>query len=110
MAPVVGYFRPTSWLAGPGNRARPGRRDDRPLPTPSRGSCQTQRMPIIQVHNASPSSIEKKRELVAALTATYAQVMGIRPDTIRVILHEVPRKNWSVAGVTLAASGQDEAV
>ena len=50
-------------------------------------------MPLIQVHNASPSSTEKKRQLLAALTATYAEVMEIRPDTIRVILHELPREN-----------------
>lgn len=65
-------------------------------------------MPLIQVLNASPSSTEKKRELLAALTTTYADVMGIRPDTIRVVLHELPRENWSVAGVTLTDSGQDE--
>lgn len=67
-------------------------------------------MPLIQVSNASPSSSEKKRELLAALTETYASVMGIRPDTIRVILTEVSRENWSVAGVTLAESGQDESI
>lgn len=65
-------------------------------------------MPVIQVLNASPASTDKKRELLAALTATYAEVMEIRPDTIRVVLHEVPRENWSVAGVTLADSGQNE--
>lgn len=47
-------------------------------------------MPLIQVLNASPSSTEKKRQLLASLTATYAEVMEIRPDTIRVILHELP--------------------
>ncbi|WP_354248350.1 tautomerase family protein [Arthrobacter sp. UYEF20] len=67
------------------------------------------RMPLIQVLNASPASTEKKRQLLAALTATYAEVMEIRPDTIRVVLHELPRENWSVAGVTLADSGQNEA-
>ena len=65
-------------------------------------------MPLIQVLNATPSTIAKKRELLAALTATYADVMNIRPDTIRVILHELPRENWSVAGTTLADSGQNE--
>ena len=65
-------------------------------------------MPIIQVHNAS--SKEKKRELLAGPTATYAQVMGIRPDPVCVVLHEVPRENWSVGGITVAASGQNEAV
>ncbi|WP_442784517.1 tautomerase family protein [Arthrobacter sp. MP_M7] len=35
----------------------------------------------------------KKRQLLTALTATYAEVMEIRPDTIRVVLHELPREN-----------------
>ncbi|MHA7198620.1 tautomerase family protein [Arthrobacter alkaliphilus] len=67
-------------------------------------------MPLIQAHSASPFSTEKKRQLLAALTATYAEVMEIRPDTIRVILHELPRENWSVGGITLADSGQNESV
>lgn len=75
-----------------------------------RGGCHYVGMPLIQVHNASPSSTEKKRQLLAALTATYAEVMEIRPDTIRVILHELPRENWSVAGITLADSGQNESL
>ncbi|MFM9429807.1 tautomerase family protein [Arthrobacter sp. MP_2.3] len=52
----------------------------------------------------------KKRQLLTALTATYAEVMEIRPDTIRVVLHQLPRENWSVAGVTLADSGQNESI
>lgn len=82
-------------------------------PGPTRSSaerCHNLWMPLIQVLNASPSSTEKKRQLLAALTATYAEVMEIRPDTIRVILHELPRENWSVAGITLAESGQNESV
>lgn len=67
-------------------------------------------MPLIQVINASPSSTAKKRQLLAELTATYARVMGIRPDSIRVTLQELPRENWSVAGITLADSGQDESM
>lgn len=67
-------------------------------------------MPLIHVLNASPSSTEKKRQLLAALTATYAEVMEIRPDTIWVVLHELPRENWSVAGVTLADSGHNESI
>lgn len=65
-------------------------------------------MPLIHVLNASPSDTETKRILIAELTASYAKVMKIRPDTIRVIVQELPRENWGVAGVTLADSGQDE--
>lgn len=45
---------------------------------------------------------------MASLTATYAEVMEIRPDKICDILNDVPRENCSVAGVTLADSGQVE--
>ena len=46
-------------------------------------------MPIIQVLNASPSDPERKRILVARLTETYAEVMHIRSDTIRVLIQEL---------------------
>ena len=62
-------------------------------------------MPRIPVLTASPCSTDEKR-----LAATYAEVMEIRPDTIRVLVHEIPRENWSVAGVTLADSGQNESI
>ncbi|MGO4807947.1 4-oxalocrotonate tautomerase family protein [Arthrobacter sp. 2MCAF15] len=67
-------------------------------------------LPLIQILNASPSTTAKKRELLPELTATYARVMGIRPDTIRVTVQELPRENWSVPGITLADSGQDESM
>ncbi|GLC62586.1 hypothetical protein PLESTB_001916500 [Pleodorina starrii] len=53
---------------------------------------------------------ERKRELIAELTNTYARVMNMRPDTIRVVIEEFPRENWGVAGVTLADSGQNESL
>jgi 4-oxalocrotonate tautomerase len=67
-------------------------------------------MPVIHVLNASPRDADTKRELVAELTATYARVMRMRPDTIRVVIQEIPRENWGVGGVTLADSGQDESL
>lgn len=67
-------------------------------------------MPLIHVLNATPASVDRKRELIAELTATYARVMHMRPDTIRVVIDEVSRENWGVGGVTLADSGQDESL
>ena len=67
-------------------------------------------MPLIHVLNATSSTTARKRELIAELTATYARVMQMRPDTIRVVIDELPRENWGVGGVTLADSGQDESL
>ena len=35
-------------------------------------------MPMIHVFNATASSVERKRELIAELTTTYARVMNAR--------------------------------
>jgi 4-oxalocrotonate tautomerase len=67
-------------------------------------------MPIIHVLNASAADRAQNAELIARLTDTYAEVMKIRPDTIRVLIQELPRENWGVAGVALADSGQDESI
>lgn len=67
-------------------------------------------MPLIHVLNASPRDTDTKRRLIAELTETYARVMHMRPDTIRVIIEEIPRENWGVGGITLADSGQDESL
>ena len=63
-------------------------------------------MPLIHVINATPSTTARKRELIAELTATYARVMQVRPDTIRIVIDELPREDWGVGGVTLADSGR----
>lgn len=67
-------------------------------------------MPLIHVLNASPRDTDTKRRLIAELTETYARVMHMRPDTIRVIIEEIPRENWGVGGITLADSGQNESL
>ena len=51
-------------------------------------------MPLIHVMNASPRDDATKRQLIAELTETYARVMHMKPDTIRVIIQELPRENW----------------
>lgn len=58
-------------------------------------------MPLINVSYASIQSDEKKAELIAELTRTYARVMGAKESSVWVILNEVPRTDWGVGGQTL---------
>ncbi|WHS51332.1 4-oxalocrotonate tautomerase family protein [Rothia sp. SD9660Na] len=68
------------------------------------GSSTTQEntMPLINVSYASTQSDEKKAELIAELTRTYARVMGTKESSVWVVLNEVPRTDWGVGGQTLA--------
>lgn len=59
-------------------------------------------MPLINVSYASTQSDEKKAELIAELTRTYARVMGTEESSVWVVLNEVPRTNWGVGGQPLA--------
>ncbi|WP_237209981.1 GNAT family N-acetyltransferase [Rothia nasimurium] len=73
-------------------------------------------MPLINVSYASVQSDEKKAELIAELTRTYARVMGDKESSVWVVLNEVPRTDWGVGGQPLAeldaaaASQQDARV
>lgn len=60
-------------------------------------------MPLINVSYASAQSEEKKAELIAELTRTYARVMGTKESSVWVMLNEVPRTDWGVGGQPLAA-------
>lgn len=59
-------------------------------------------MPLLKVSYASVQNEEKKAELIAELTKTTARVLGTQESSVWVILDEVPRENWGVAGASLA--------
>jgi 4-oxalocrotonate tautomerase len=56
-------------------------------------------MPIIHVNMYEGRTIEQKRKLVTAITDAVVKSLGLKPDAVRIILHEIPRDNIAVAGV-----------
>ena len=59
-------------------------------------------MPIIQVNLLEGRSRESKRAFAAEVTRSACECLNVKPAQVRVIFHEVPRENWSVAGVLRA--------
>ncbi len=59
-------------------------------------------MPIMTVELFKGRTREQKRELVQALTDTYVRVMGGRPDSVTIILSDVAKEDWAVAGELMA--------
>jgi 4-oxalocrotonate tautomerase len=55
-------------------------------------------MPFITVKIAKGHSIEKKRELVKALTDTLVATLGSKPEWITIHIDEFERENWAVGG------------
>ncbi len=64
-------------------------------------------MPIIQVDMFAGRTLEKKRELVKALTDAFVSVTGGKPQSVHVILRDVEKHDWGVAG-SLCSEAQAE--
>ena len=59
-------------------------------------------MPLLQVtltHGRTPQQIES---LIANLTDTLVDTLGVKKESVRVVIQEVPKTHWGSAGVSLA--------
>ncbi len=59
-------------------------------------------MPIIEVTLAEGRSPAQLRRLISGLTAAAAEAVGASPESVRVILREVPLTHFAAGDVTLA--------
>ncbi|GAX37629.1 putative 4-oxalocrotonate tautomerase [Nodularia sp. NIES-3585] len=55
-------------------------------------------MPFITVQIAKGHSVEKKRQLVKALTDTLIETLGSKPEWITIHIDKFERENWAVGG------------
>ncbi|ANI92217.1 tautomerase family protein [Dietzia timorensis] len=57
-------------------------------------------MPFIEIKQFAGDSVEKKQEILAAVTNAYSEVTGKDPAKVHAILTEVPPAQWAVGGRT----------
>jgi 4-oxalocrotonate tautomerase len=63
-------------------------------------------MPIIHFNMLDTRTVEQKRRLCAAVTATVSEVLSVRPEQVRIIIHDLAPENFAVAGVTAGEKGE----
>ena len=56
-------------------------------------------MPEITIELNEGRSIEQKRALCKAITDAMVQHAGAKPTNLHVIIQEVPKEDWALAGV-----------
>ena len=56
-------------------------------------------MPVVTIELWEGRTVDQKRKLVRAVTDAMVEHAGARPDALHVIIHEVPKENWGLAGV-----------
>ena len=56
-------------------------------------------MPTIRVELLKGRTPEQKTALVKALTQAVVDSLGSKPDSVDVVLFDIPRQNWATGGV-----------
>ena len=56
-------------------------------------------MPIVEIHLLEGRTLEQKRKAVADVTKCLCDDLEVRPEQVRVILHEMPREHYAIGGV-----------
>jgi len=56
-------------------------------------------VPVVTVEMWEGRTVEQKRRLVKAITEAMVEHADARPDALHVIIHDVPRESWGLAGV-----------
>ncbi|MFC5744279.1 tautomerase family protein [Actinomadura rugatobispora] len=64
-------------------------------------------MPIIDVSLLAGRSEGDLRRLMRALHETTVEVLGAPPESVRVLIREIPPAHWSSGGVTMAEKAAD---
>ncbi len=56
-------------------------------------------MPIIHVNMFEGRTVDQKRKLVAGITEVVVNSLGTKPESVHIVIQELPRTNIADAGV-----------
>lgn len=63
-------------------------------------------MPLAQIHILEGRSEEQKRAVIEKVTQALVDAVGAPKETVRVVIYDVPKENWGIAGVSAKALGR----
>ena len=63
-------------------------------------------MPFAQIHMIEGRTEEQKKAVIEKGTEALHEAVGAPRENIRVWIHEVPRENWGIAGVSAKELGR----
>jgi 4-oxalocrotonate tautomerase len=63
-------------------------------------------MPIANLQILQGRTPALKESLIRAVTAAIADTLKVKPDSVRVILTEVPAEHWGIGGVSAKELGR----
>jgi 4-oxalocrotonate tautomerase len=58
-------------------------------------------MPVIIINMLEGRSAEKKRKLLRKVTDAVVEALEVEPESVRIIIYEIPKENFAVAGLPI---------
>jgi 4-oxalocrotonate tautomerase len=59
-------------------------------------------MPVIRVEMFKGRTREQKRALARELTDSFVKVCGGKPESVTILIQDVDKEDWAVAGALMA--------
>ncbi len=63
-------------------------------------------MPFAQIYMLEGRSEEQKRAVIEKVTDALVEAVGAPRETVRVWIHDMPKENWGIAGVSAKDLGR----
>ena len=63
-------------------------------------------MPFAQIYLLEGRTEEQKRQLIQKVTDAIVEAIDAPRENVRVWLHDMPKENWGIAGVTAKDLGR----
>jgi len=59
-------------------------------------------MPYVTIALREGRTVEQKREMVKAVTEAIVRTVGVKPESVHIVLHDLPATNFAREGILLA--------
>lgn len=63
-------------------------------------------MPFAQIYMIEGRTTEQKRAVIEKVTQAIVEAVGVPKENVRVWIHDVPKENWGIAGVSAKDLGR----
>jgi 4-oxalocrotonate tautomerase len=63
-------------------------------------------MPFAQIYLLEGRTEEQKRAVIEKVTEALVEAVGAPKENVRVLIHDVPKENWGIAGTSAKARGR----
>jgi 4-oxalocrotonate tautomerase len=63
-------------------------------------------MPLAQISMLEGRTEDQKRAVIEKVTQALVEAVGAPIETVRVVINEVPKTNWGIAGVSAKDRGR----